>query len=72
MFIQVLCIFLDEIDVGGPKIVYGHSRVGNVRAKIPKDQPKVLVEGPNKGSKAALGSPTYYWQSTASIQVGTP
>ena len=40
------CFFMYEIDVGGPKILYKHIQVGNIRENIPKDHSRVLEEGP--------------------------
>ena len=37
----------DEIDVISLNIVYEYIGVRNVHAKIPKDQPTVLEEGPH-------------------------
>ena len=34
-FVEFYVFVLDEIDVRGLKLVYGHIRVGNVRANIP-------------------------------------
>ena len=45
-FIEFYVFVLDEINVRGPKLVYKHIQVGNVQAKLPKDQPRVLEEGP--------------------------
>ena len=45
-FVEFYVFVLDEIDVRGHKIVYEHIRVGNVRTKVPKNQPRVLEEGP--------------------------
>lgn len=40
-------VFLYEIDVRGPKLLYGNIRIGNVLAKVPKDKLRVLEEGPS-------------------------
>ena len=45
-FIEFYVFVLNEIPVRGHKIVYKHIRVGNVQVKVPKDQPRVLEEGP--------------------------
>ena len=50
---------LGEIHVRGPKIVYGHVRVENFKANIPKDNPSVLEEGPKVGVKAAQDNPNH-------------
>ena len=42
MFHQVLRVRFCENHVRYPKISYEHVWVGNVKANIPKDQPKVL------------------------------
>ena len=47
---------LDEIDVVGPKILYEHVWVGNIWESIPKDNPRVLEEGPKLVSKATKDS----------------
>ena len=44
---------LDEIDVGGPKLVYDHIQVRKVREKVTKDQPRVLEDGPSMEQKVA-------------------
>ena len=46
MFLRVLRVFYDEIDVRGPKLVYDNIQVVNVRKNIPKYQARVLEEGP--------------------------
>ena len=45
-FVKFYVSILYEIDVRGPKLVYYHIRVGNILENIPKDQPRVLEEGP--------------------------
>ena len=42
---------LDEIDVGGSKLVENYIRVGNIRANIPKDHPRVLKKVPKVGAQ---------------------
>ena len=39
-FIEFYVFVLGEMDVRGPKRVYEHIRVVNVREKLPKDQPR--------------------------------
>ena len=51
-FIKVYMFVLDDLHVRGPKKVYYHNWVGNVRVKIPKDQPRVLDKGPFSRAKA--------------------
>ena len=63
---------LDEIHVRGVKLIKGHVCLRNVQENIPKDQPRVLEEGPVLVAKAAQGSPTYGWQTTASGLVNAP
>ena len=63
---------LDEIHVRGTKLVYEHVRVGNIRANIPKDHPRVLEEGPKLVPKTAQDSPTNRWHSTPSGSVDAP
>ena len=41
-FYEFYVFVLDEIDLGGPKIVLNHIRDGNVREKFTKDQPRVI------------------------------
>ena len=55
----------------GAKLVYNHVWVVNVKANIPKDQPKVLEEGPMLTAKTAQSSANYGWQTTASGLVDT-
>ena len=45
-FVECYMFILDEIYVRGPKIVYKHIRVEKVGVKLPKDQRRVLEEGP--------------------------
>ena len=71
-FVEFYVLFSDEIDMGGPKLVYNHTQVRNVRENIVKDQPRVLEEGPINVAKPTKSSPTYGWQSTASCLVDTP
>ena len=51
-------LVFNEINVRGPKLIYGHVFVGNIRPIIPKDHPRVFVEGPMMVAKAAQGSPS--------------
>ena len=44
-FVEFYVFILDEIYVGGPKIIYKHRLVGNLRENIPNDNPRVLEEG---------------------------
>ena len=45
-FVEVYVLVLGKNHVIGAKIIYVHVWVGKVRAKIPKDHPRVLEEGP--------------------------
>ena len=45
-FVKFYIFILDDINVGGLKLVYEHIRVINIRASIPKDYPRVLEKGP--------------------------
>ena len=71
-FVEFYVFLLDEIDKGGPKIVYKHIQIVNIRENIPKDHPRVLEEGPMLVAKIAQGSPTCGWQTTASCLVDAP
>ena len=71
MSVKFHVFLLDEIYVGGPKLVYGHIMVGYVREKIPKDHPRVVQEGPMLVAKTAQGSPIYGWKTTVSGLVGS-
>ena len=50
-FVEFYVFLLDEIDVGGPKLVYDHIQVRKVREKVTKDQPRVLEDGPSMEQK---------------------
>ena len=63
---------LDEIDMGGPKLMYKHIWVGKVLENILKDHPRVLEEGPKLVPKTAQDSPTNRWRSTPSGSVDAP
>ena len=65
-------LFLDEIHVSGPKIVYNHVWVGNVQEIIPKDHPRVLEEGPKLLAKPVQDSPTKGWESIPIGPVDAP
>ena len=56
-FIEFYVFVLGEIHVRDAKLVYQIVWIGNVRANIPKDHPRVLEEGPNVGAKTAQDSP---------------
>ena len=45
-FVEFYLFVLNEIVLRYPKIVYKYIRVGNIRHKIPKEQPGVLEERP--------------------------
>ena len=71
-FVDFYVSVLDEIDVGGPKLISDHVWVGNIRANIPKDHLEVLEEGSKVGAKTVQDSPTNGWQSTPSGSVDAP
>ena len=45
-FVDLYVYVLDEFHVGGSKIVQKHIWNGYIQTNIPKDQPRVLDEGP--------------------------
>ena len=63
-FVESYVFVFDDIDMRGTKLVYDHILVVNSRAILPKDQPRVLEEGPFTRAKDVKTSPTYGWQST--------
>ena len=56
-FMEFYFFILDEINVGGPKLVYKYIWAGIVRENIPKDYQRVLEEGPQLVTKTAQDSP---------------
>ena len=60
---------LDEIHVRGDILTYEHVWVGSVQVNIPKDHPRVLVEGPFMVPKTVQDNPTNSWPLTASGSV---
>ena len=61
-FSDFLVFVLDNIDVGGPKILYKHIRVEDVFVKVPKDQQRVLQEGPFSRAKTVQNTPKRWRQ----------
>ena len=71
-FLKFHVLVFDEVYMRGSKIISDHIQVGYVWEKIPKDQPRVLEEGPFTRAKAVKTSPTYGWQSTTNRLFNTP
>ena len=58
--------------MGGPKIIDEHSRVENVPEKVPKDQPRVLQEGPFMSAQVVKYQTNIRRKSTPSGSVDAP
>ena len=61
-----------KIDVRGFKIIYDHIWVGNVREINPKNNIRVLEEGPKTVGMAVPGRPQMTQQSMANRGYDTP
>ena len=59
-FVYFYIFFFDEIDVVGPKLVYEHVCVRNVRENITMDNLRVLYKGPMLAPKTSQDNPPIY------------
>lgn len=44
-FVEFYVFFLDEIDMGGTKLIYDYIIFVNIQVKVTKDQPMVFDDG---------------------------
>ena len=65
-FLKFYMFVFDEIHVIGDKLIYGQFRVGNIWENIPKDQQRVLDEGPKAWYQDFPKQPQTTEASTAS------